>query len=121
MKKYRSNIMFHELRNLKHQHKLFVKELKASPTSPLLTAVISHAAQEMGRPPSTSLEKMNSTDVDLIGGRSKSHTRMFIFIFEVFNKNFHNFLVDFGTSSNILPKTVCAKLNVKPRNLVFAL
>ena len=61
MKKTRKNITFHELRKLKHQKKLLLKELKATPTSPLPTAVISQASQEMGRPPSTSLNKIGPT------------------------------------------------------------
>ena len=113
MKKTRANITFYELSKLKHQQKLFLKELKAVPTSPLPTVVISQVAQEMSRPPSTSSNKMSSTDIALIGGRSKSHTPPFILTFVVF-KNFHNCFVDSGASSNILPKTVCAKLNVEP-------
>ncbi|MCY6524930.1 hypothetical protein, partial [Actinobacillus pleuropneumoniae] len=39
----------------------------------------------------------------------------FLLSFEVFNKNLHNYVVDSGASSNILPKTFCAKLNVQPQ------
>ena len=59
MKNTRANITFHELSKLKHQRKLLLKELKAVPTSPLPIVVISQAAQEMGRPPSTSSNKMS--------------------------------------------------------------
>lgn len=118
MKETRANITFHELSKLKHQQKLFLKELKAVPTSPLSVIVISQAAQEMGRPPSTLSNKVNSTDISRIAGRSKSHTPPFLLNFEVFNKNLHNCLVDFGASSNILPKIVCEKLNVEPQKFI---
>lgn len=62
MKKIRANITFHELRKLKHQHKLLLKELKAVPIAPLPAAIILQAAQEMRRPPSASLNKIDPTD-----------------------------------------------------------
>jgi len=86
MKNTRANITFHELSKLKHQHKLLLKDLKATPTYLLPAAVISQAAQEMGRPPNTSLDR-----------------------------NLHNYSVYFGASSNFLPRTVCMKLNVEPQ------
>lgn len=103
MKKTRANITFHELSKLKHQHKLLLKDIKAVPTSPLPIAIISQATQEIRRPPNTSLDKIGPTDNALIGGRSKSHTPPFLLTFEIFNKNLHNFLVDSGASSNIIP------------------
>lgn len=118
MKKTRANITFHELRKLKHQQKLLLKELKAVPTSPLPTAVISQAAQETEKPPSASLNKIDPTDITLIEGRSKSHTSPFLLTFEAFNKNLHDCLVDSRPSSNILPRTFCAKLNVQPQKYV---
>ena len=108
VKKTRANITFHELSKLKHQQKLLLKELKVVSTTP----VSAMATQEMGRPPSTSSSKIYPMNVSLIGGRSKSHTPPFLLTFEVFNKNLHNCLVDSGASSNILPRTVCDKLNV---------
>lgn len=114
MKKTRANITFHELSKLKHQLKLLFKELHAVPIAPLLAVVISQATHEMGRPPTSISNKVDPNDIDLIGGRSKSHTP-FLLTFEVFNKNLHNCLVYSDASSNILPKTVCAKLNVQPQ------
>ena len=72
----------------------------------------------MGRPPSTSLDRIDPTDIALIGGRSKSHTPPLLLTFEIFNRNLHNYLVDSGASSNILRRTVCAKLNVQPQKFV---
>lgn len=115
MKKTRAKITFHELSKLKHQQKLLLKELNAIPTAPLPAVVISQVAQEMGSPTSTYLNKIDRTDIALIGGRSKSHTLRFLLNFEVFNKNLRNHLVDYGASSNILPRTISANLNVQPQ------
>jgi len=41
MKMTRANITFHGLSKLKHKQELLIKEIKAVPTSPLLTVVIS--------------------------------------------------------------------------------
>ena len=113
-----ANITFHELRKLKHQKKLIVKELHAIPVAPLPTTVISQASHEMGRPPTNVTNKVDPNDIALIGGRSRSYTPPFLLTYEVFNKNLHNCLVDSGASSNILPKSICAKLNVQPQKAV---
>ena len=54
----------------------------------------------------------------MIRERFKSHTPPFLLTFEIFNKNLHNYLVDSRASSNILPRTVCAKFNVQPQKSV---
>ena len=115
MKKTRANITFHELSKLKHQQKILLKELHAILVAPLPAAVISQASHEMGITPTNMANKVDPNDIALIGGRSKSHTPPFLLTYEIFNKNLHNYLVVSGASSNILPKTICAKLNVQPQ------
>ena len=34
---------------------------------------------------------------------------------EILNQNVHNLLVDYGASSNVIPYSVCKKLNVEPQ------
>ena len=53
-------------------------------------------------------------DGTLIGRKSKSQTPPFLLSFEIFNQNVHNCLIDFGASSNVIPYSVCKKLNAKP-------
>ena len=67
----------------------------------------------MGKPPTNVINKVDPNNIALIGGRSRSHTPPFLLTYEVFNKNLHNCLVDSGASSNILPKSICAKLNAQ--------
>ena len=110
MKKSRANITFYELSKLKHQQKVLLKELHAVPVAPLPAAVISQASHDMGRPPTNAINKVDPNDIALIGGRSRSHTPPFLLTYEIFNKNLHNCLVDSGASSNILPKSICAKI-----------
>ena len=38
----------------------------------------------------------------------------FLLMFEVFNRNLHNCLVDYGASSNVMPLAICNKLGVVP-------
>ena len=75
----------------------------------------------MGRPPNTSLERIDPTDISLIRVRSKSHTPPILLTFGIFNKNLHNYLVDSGASSNILPRIICVKLNVQPQKYVVCI
>jgi hypothetical protein len=37
----------------------------------------------------------------------------FLLTFEIFNRNVHNFMVDSGASSNMMPWSVCQKINAK--------
>ena len=67
----------------------------------------------MGRPLTNVINKIDPNDITLIGGRSRSHTPPFLLSYEIFNKNVHNCLVDYGAPSNILPKSICTKLNIQ--------
>ena len=49
----------------------------------------------------------------LIGKNSKSTTPPFILMFEIFNQNVHNCMIDSGASSNVMPYSVCKKLKAK--------
>lgn len=63
----------HELTKIKQQHKILLRELKAVPVAPLPSVVVTQANKDMGKPPSYS-NKVNPTDLVLIGDRSISHT-----------------------------------------------
>ena len=54
-------------------------------------------------------------DGAFINKNSRSQTPPFLFTFEIFNHNVHNSLVDSGDSSNVVPYSVCKKLNVEPQ------
>jgi len=109
MKKTKANITMFELSKLKHQQKLLLKELNAVPSTPLPSA---KAANDSGQPPSGMVE---ATDSVLIGDRSNSHTPPFLLTYEIYNRNLHNCLIDSGASSNIMPASVCSKLNIEPQ------
>ena len=51
----------------------------------------------------------------LIGRKSRSQTLPFLLTFGIFKRNVNNSLVDFGASSNVMPYSVCKKLNAEPR------
>ena len=95
-----------------------LKELHDVQVAPLPAVVISQASHDMGIPPTNTMNKIDQNDIALIGGRSRSHTPPFLLTYEIFNKNVHNCLVDSGASSNILPKSICAKLNVQPQKSI---
>ena len=46
-----------------------------------------------------------------IGGKSKNKNPPFLLTFENFNHNVHNFLVDSGASINVMPISVCKRIN----------
>ena len=47
-----------------------------------------------------------------LGGKSKYKTTTFLLIFEIFNYNVHNCLVDSRASVNVMSLSVCKKINV---------
>ena len=53
-------------------------------------------------------------DGAFIGSKSRSQTPPFLLTFEIFNKNFHNCLVDSRASSNMMIYLVCKNLNAQP-------
>jgi hypothetical protein len=44
---------------------------------------------------------------------SRSNTLCFLVTFYIFNRNLHNCMIDYDSSSNIMPFKVCEKLKVK--------
>jgi hypothetical protein len=46
--------------------------------------------------------------------KEKPFVPLFLLTFEIFNRNLHNCLVDYGAFSNVMPLSVCKKLNVVP-------
>ena len=50
-----------------------------------------------------------------IGGKSKNKQPPFLLTFEIFNHNVHNCLVDSGASVNLMPISVCKKINGQPK------
>ena len=46
---------------------------------------------------------------------SKTKHPPFLLTFEIFNHNVHNCLVDSGVSINVMPISVCKKINGQPR------
>jgi hypothetical protein len=46
--------------------------------------------------------------------KGKPFVPPFLLTFEVFNRNLHNCLVDSGASSNVMPLSICKKLNTVP-------
>ena len=49
-----------------------------------------------------------------MGGESKVKHLLFLLTFEIFNHNVHNCLVDLGASINVMPISVCKKINGQP-------
>jgi hypothetical protein len=54
-------------------------------------------------------------DGALIGRKSRSQTPPFLLTFKIFNRNVHSCLVDSWASSNVMPYSICKKLNAQPK------
>ena len=95
IKKTKANISLFEICNLPHQRKNLLEAFDPQP---------SRSEDDF-----QSDKEINETS---IGGKVKSQTLPFFF--EIFNHNVHNCLVDSGASSNVLPLSICKKINGQP-------
>jgi hypothetical protein len=59
----------------------------------------------------TNKPSVNDYSLDKIG---RPFVPLFLLTFEVFNINLHNYLVDSVASSNVMPLSICNKLNATP-------
>ena len=50
-----------------------------------------------------------------VGGKARFKTPPFLLTFEILNYNVHNFLVDSGSVVNVMPLSVCKKINGQPK------
>ena len=48
-------------------------------------------------------------------GKTRFKTPPFLLTFEILNHNVHNFLVDSGLEVNVMPLSVCKKINGQPK------
>jgi hypothetical protein len=66
--------------------------------------------------PTTSINKGRNPTVNACSEdkKGKPFFPPLLLTFEVFNRNLHNCLVDSGASSNVMPLSICKKLNAVP-------
>ena len=94
------------------------KEKNVKPTKVVKTSTVANTLKSDNKEKTTEEEvrKPNPrVDGALIGKRSRSQTPPFLLTFEIFNRNVHNCLVDSRASSNVMPYSVCKKLNAQPK------
>jgi hypothetical protein len=58
--------------------------------------------------PGTATKDQQSSVVNI-----RKNVPPFLLTFEIFNRNVHNCMVDYGASSNVMPWSVCQKINAK--------
>ena len=98
IKKAKTNISLFEMCNLPQQKEKLLKSLET---------------------PMKELQNDNQADEEIgeaiLLGKSKYRTLAFLLSFEIFNYNVHNCLVDSGASVNVMPFSVCKKINGQPK------
>ena len=99
IKKVKANISLFEMCNVLQQKEKLLKALEM-PEEKLPT---NNQPQE---------EEIGEASV---GGKPKCKTPPFLLTFEIFNHNVHNYLVDSRASVNVMPLSVCKKINGHPK------
>ena len=99
IKKAKENISLFEMCNLPQQKEKLLKSLEV---------------------PEEELPTDNQPEEEVVeesvGGKSKFKTTPFLLTFDIFNYNVHNCLVDSGASVNVMPLSVCKKINGQPKS-----
>ena len=93
------------------------KEKNVKTTKQVKTLSVTNTSSTKNKEKTTEEEKRLNPREDgaLIGIKSRSQTPPFLLTFYIFNRNVHNRLVDSGASSNVMPYSVCKKLNAQPQ------
>ena len=99
IKKVKANISLFEMCNVPQQKEKLLKALEV-PKEKL---------------PTDNQPEEEEIDEASVGGKSKYKTPPFLLNFEIFNHNVHNCLVDSGASVNVMPLSVCKKINGQPK------
>lgn len=102
MKKTQAKISLYELTQIANQRDLILKAF-ANPRAS--EPVSSTSAHEAASPQSI---------MNFVNENYRGSTPPFLLYFEIFNFNVHNSLVDFGASTNVMPLSVCKKINIRP-------
>ena len=98
--------------------KATLKEKNVKTAKVVKTSTITNTSSSDNKEKTTEEEvKRSNPRVDgaLIGKKSRFQTPPFLLTFEIFNRNGHHCLVISGASSNVMPYSVCKKLNAQPK------
>ena len=97
--------------------KVTPKEKNVKTTKIVKSSSVANTSSMENKEKTTKEEKRPNPRLNgaLIGIKSRSQTPPFLLTFEIFNRNAHNYLVDSVASSNVMPYSVCKKLNAQPK------
>jgi ribonuclease HI len=107
LKKMKANVSVMDMCRIPQQKDFLLQALKS-----IETPITSTDQSEVPSP--TDLTNKPSVNAFSLDKRGRPFVPPFLLTFEVFNRNLHNFLVDSGASSNVMPLSICKKLNATP-------
>ena len=99
IKKVRENISLFEMCNVPQQKEKLLKALEISEENF----------------PTDNQPQEEEVGEESVGGNAKSKTPPFLLTFEIFNHNVHNYLVDSRALVNVMPLSVCKRINGQPK------
>ena len=107
LKKIRANISIYELLKLPVIRDKMMQGVSLSKNGK--TASTQNSSADTKDNPTKSLVNASS-----IGKKSDSSTPPFLLTFEIYNRKVHNCMIDSGASKNVMPYSVCKKINAVP-------
>jgi hypothetical protein len=107
LKKMKANVSVMDMCRIPQQKDFLLQALKSIDTPMTRT-------NQSEVPYPTDLRKGPSVNACSLDKSGRPFVPPFLLMFEVFNRNLHNCLVDLGASSNFMPLSICKKLNATP-------
>jgi hypothetical protein len=107
LKKMKANVSIMDMCRIPQQNDFLLQALKSIDT-PMTSTDQSEVPSPMD------LTNKPSVNACSLEKRGRTFVPPFLLTFEVFNINLHNFLVDSGAYSNVMPLSICKKLNATP-------
>jgi hypothetical protein len=109
LKKLKSNISVMDLCRIPQQKDLLLQALDED--GKLMLNLSPNSSEGKGISGEIRKPNVNTITTDK---KPRSSVPPFLLTFEIYNKNLHNCLVESGASSNVMPLSVCKKLNSTP-------
>ena len=97
--------------------KAALKENNVKTTKIVKTSIVTKTSSTDNKEKTTEEEKRMDPREDgaLIGRKYRSQTPHFLLTFEIFNRNVHSCLVDSRDSLNVMPYSICKKINAQQK------
>jgi len=111
MKKTKANISMYDICTLLQQCDLLLESFNVGNSQNKCIPTTKNNSKTSETKAIHTVKIKSAINAASIGAYSKFHNPPFLLTYEIFNFNVHNYLVDSSASSNIMPYSLCQRIN----------